>query len=197
MTDLLISDEQRDLSNTGSNYNDIDGINIQNYKYSSMHINIYSLPSKFDQLKEIIVKLKLNNTQIDFILLCETFLNDENADMYQIPGYSFIQKNRKIKSKEGVGIYISNQYTYYAAGIWGVKRYNSPDIVQRKAMRYFLGTNKFTAIPALEGDMGWFPPYIRHRLEAVRLFIRLSRMSPDRLTKRVFLWDLRPTPQLG
>ena len=78
----------------------------------------------------------------------------------------------------------------YAAGIWGVKRYNSPDIVQRKAMRYFLGTNKFTAIPALEGDMGWFPPYIRHRLDAVRLFIRLSRMSPDRLTKRVFLWDL-------
>ena len=77
-----------------------------------MHINIHSLPSKFDQLKEIIVKLKLNNTQIDFILLCETFLNDENADMYQIPGYSFIQKNRKIKSKGGVGIYISNQYTY-------------------------------------------------------------------------------------
>ena len=95
LTDLLISDEQGDLLNTGSNYNDIDGINIQNYKYSAMHINIHSLPSKFDQLKEIIVKLKLNNTQIDFILLCETFLNEENSDMYQIPGYSFIKKNRK------------------------------------------------------------------------------------------------------
>ena len=57
----------------------------------------------------------------------------------------------------------------YAAGIWGTKRYNSPDIVQRKAMRYFLGTTKYTAIPALEGDMGWYPPYIRHQVETVRL----------------------------
>ena len=38
LTDLLISDEQRDLLNTGSNYTDIDGINIQNYKYSAICI---------------------------------------------------------------------------------------------------------------------------------------------------------------
>ena len=30
LTHLLIIDEQRDLLNTGNNYNDIDGINIQN-----------------------------------------------------------------------------------------------------------------------------------------------------------------------
>lgn len=78
----------------------------------------------------------------------------------------------------------------YAAGIWGIKRHNPPDIVQRKAMRYFLGTNKFSAIPALEGEMGWFPPHIRHQLDVIRLFLRLSHMSPVRLTKRVFLWDL-------
>ena len=78
----------------------------------------------------------------------------------------------------------------YAAGIWGIKRHNPPDIVQRKAMRYFLGTNKFTAIPALEGEMGWFPPHIRHKLDVTRLLWRLSRMSSERLTKRVFLWDL-------
>lgn len=78
----------------------------------------------------------------------------------------------------------------YASGIWGIKRYNSPDIVQRKVMRYFLGTNKYTAIPALEGDMGWFPPYIRHQVETVRLFQRLSRMPPTRLTNRIFMWDI-------
>ena len=57
-------------------------------------------------------------------------------------------------------------------------------------MRYFLGTTKYTAILALAGDMGWYPPYIRHQVETVRLFMQLSRMTSTRLTKRIFLWDM-------
>jgi hypothetical protein len=40
---------------------------------------------------------------------------DENADLYQIlsnAGYTFTHKCRKGKSKGGVGIHISKQYTF-------------------------------------------------------------------------------------
>ena len=70
-------------------------------------------------------------------------------------------------------------------------------------MRYFQGTTNYTAIPALEGDMGWYPPCIRHQVETVRLHglvstmhqasggdCKTTRMTSTRLTKRVCVWDM-------
>ena len=45
-------------------------------------------------------------TIIGFILLCETFINDNNANLFRLPSYNFVFKNRKIKSKGGVVMYI-------------------------------------------------------------------------------------------
>lgn len=62
----------------------IDTDNIQatlkdiNAKYSCLHLNIQSLPSKFDNLKDLLQILNDANTDIDYILMCETFLNDNN-----------------------------------------------------------------------------------------------------------------------
>ena len=50
--------------------------------------------------------------EIDYILLCETFVNDDNAHLFKLPNYNFIYKNRKIKAKGGVAIYIRDNIQY-------------------------------------------------------------------------------------
>ncbi len=41
----------------------------------------------------------------------------------------------------------------YASSIWGFKDYNKNNVVQHRAMRTFLGVGKYTAIPALYGEL--------------------------------------------
>lgn len=74
--------------------------------YKSIHINIRSLPDKFDTLKLFLHRLKEADITIDFILICETFLTEANADLYQIPGYTFINRSRSSFARGGVGMYI-------------------------------------------------------------------------------------------
>ena len=43
---------------------------------------------------------------IDFIMICETFLNDANMYMFPIPGYNFACNNRLHVKGGGVALYI-------------------------------------------------------------------------------------------
>ncbi len=90
------------------NLEDLSKLHISNkkYKFTAMHINIHSIPAKFDQLKNIITEFCEANISLDFILLCETFLADNNARLYEIPGYNFVLKNRQLNRRGGVAIYI-------------------------------------------------------------------------------------------
>lgn len=45
-----------------------------------------------------------------------------------------------------------------------------------------------TSILAINGDMGWEPPSIRHKCQMLQLWNRLVKMSNHRLTKRIFNW---------
>ena len=58
--------------------------------YKALHINIHSVPDKIDKLKEILIKFKEIDIDIDFILLCETFLRDNISHLFNIPGYKMI-----------------------------------------------------------------------------------------------------------
>ena len=49
----------------------------------------------------------------------------------------------------------------YGAAIWGTKSYSCISAVQNRAMRFFLGTGKYTPNASLYGDMGWQPPLIK------------------------------------
>ena len=80
--------------------------------FSAMHINIHSLPAKHSQLEIIVSRLKEINVTMDFILLCETFLNNNNDSLYNIPGYNFICQNRQTKKGGGVAIYINDSLSY-------------------------------------------------------------------------------------
>ena len=77
----------------------------------------------------------------------------------------------------------------YCAGVWGFNDNNALDVIQNRAMRYFLGVNKFTPTHALYGDLGWFMPKYRRWIKIASLWNRFVSMEDGRLTKRIFLWD--------
>ena len=84
----------------------------ENMEYTAIHINIHSIPAKFDKLKILLSSLHHINIDIQFILLCETFLSDNNCDLYNIPGYNMICKNRPPGKRGGIAIYIQKHITY-------------------------------------------------------------------------------------
>ena len=56
---------------------EIEDISVDNPEiklHAIIHLNIHSLPAKHQQLELIIQNMNNKNIQIDFILLCETFL---------------------------------------------------------------------------------------------------------------------------
>ena len=46
----------------------------------------------------------------------------------------------------------------YAAGIWGYNRRGPAQKIYSRALRYFMGVNRFTANLFLQGDSGWLSP---------------------------------------
>ena len=79
------------------------------FYFKVLHINIHSLPDKFDKLKILLERMRVTNIQPDCIMLCETFLTDRNADLFHIEGYNFIHSSRSIIKCDGVGIYLSDR----------------------------------------------------------------------------------------
>ena len=118
MEDDNSKDNSYKIINTESNYYDIDDLNQLSksaettFKCTVLHLNIQSLPAKFDKLKLLITEINNQNIKLDFILLCEAFLMDINANQYNIPGYNLLYKNRTTSNRGGVAIYINSKYTY-------------------------------------------------------------------------------------
>ena len=49
----------------------------------------------------------------------------------------------------------------YGESVWGTKSYSCITAVQNRAMRFFLGTGKYTPNATVFGDMGWQPVHIK------------------------------------
>ena len=110
-----IYDADNDVQTINSEYLDMDQLksmpgntNFNSCEFSCIHMNIRSLPNKINKL-EIFIN---DNITIDFFLLCETFLNNTNHDMYNLDGYKFIGKHRQILKCGGVGIFIKNGISF-------------------------------------------------------------------------------------
>ena len=69
-------------------------------------------PPKYSQLRSMLSILKDNNVTVHVILHCETLLTNNNADLFPIPGYSFVHMSRTKLSRGGVAMYILNKYNY-------------------------------------------------------------------------------------
>ena len=77
----------------------------------------------------------------------------------------------------------------YCSEVWGLRNYHCIEMVQNRALRYYLGVHRFTPLHALHGEFGWKLPYHRHNINAIRYWNRLVIMDDDRITKQVFNWD--------
>ena len=77
-----------------------------------LHINIHSLVSKLDELKNILCYLQQNKTIVHLILLFETFLNDKNTNLCNIEGYKLVCNNRSNGIRGGVVIYVHESVAF-------------------------------------------------------------------------------------
>ena len=71
----------------------------------AFHINIRCLPKHFDDLSEYLLSL---NMLFSAVAVSETWLQQSNSDLFNIPGYHFISNSREHKLGGAVGLYNLN-----------------------------------------------------------------------------------------
>lgn len=81
-----------------------DDTNCRNY----IHLNIRSLPAKFDALKIFLSELEDNQVTPDVIMLCETWLTSNNNNSFPLHGYTLVEKHRLNKKGGGVALYVKS-----------------------------------------------------------------------------------------
>ena len=79
----------------------------------------------------------------------------------------------------------------YGAGIWGFNKDGPAEKIYNRALRYFLGVNKFTANLFLQGDSGWLPPKYVFYLSALRYWNKLCQFDNTRIPKQIFNWTFQ------
>ena len=62
--------------------------------------------------------------------------------------------------------------------------------LQNRAMKYFLGVNRFAPTQAVRGDMGWQTCQFRRKVNMIRLWNRLLSLDHNRLPKIVFNYEI-------
>ena len=63
--------------------------------------------------------------------------------------------------------------------------------IYNRALRYFLGVNKFTANLFLQGDSGWLPPKYLFYLSALRYWNKLCQFDNTCIPKQIFNWTFQ------
>ncbi len=75
----------------------------------------------------------------------------------------------------------------YCSEIRSFKNFKSSDSIRERAIRVYLGVHRFTAIPALKGEVGWSKTR-SDRWLSICYWKRLINMSTSRLTHKMFEW---------
>ena len=70
----------------------------------------------------------------------------------------------------------------------GTKEYSCINAVQNRACRFFLGVGKYAPNNAVNGDMGWIPPFAKQWTRVVRIYFSLKHMPDERINKHDFKW---------
>ena len=78
----------------------------------------------------------------------------------------------------------------YGAAVWGTKQFSCINAVHHRAMRFFLGTGKYTPNVAVQGEMGWKPIIIDQWKSICNHWSRCLNYDNSRVNKSVFLWAL-------
>ena len=78
----------------------------------------------------------------------------------------------------------------YGSEVWGYIKCPKIDTVQNKALRVYLGVHRYAANGAINGDMAWVPSESRRKINMIRYWNRMVQMDNNRLTKKVFLYEV-------
>ena len=87
------------LGGINSNYHDVhdmmpDQFRKTRFQYNVLHLNIQGLTFKFNKLNKLLSQISEAHVEIDDILLCETFLNDDSAHLFELPNYNMVYKKQ-------------------------------------------------------------------------------------------------------
>lgn len=96
-------DSNFDINCSYSYVNEIKSLN----DFSVLHLNIRSLPKHMGELHELLDNLTCKSIAVDVILLCETWLNDNNS-LLTLPGYQLYYQNRLNAKGGGTALYIKD-----------------------------------------------------------------------------------------
>ena len=77
--------------------------------FSMCHINIRSLKANLGSFETCLANL---NFEFTVIGVSETWLRDDNCDLYHLDGYHFTEVHRTCRSGGGVGIYVKNSIPF-------------------------------------------------------------------------------------
>ena len=77
----------------------------------------------------------------------------------------------------------------YAGEVTGYNQYDSTVKLHLRAIRAFIGVPRNACNYGVMSEVDWLLPEYRTKLKMLRQYHRMLKMSNDRLTKKVFLWD--------
>ena len=101
---LDLDELDKSLWNDKYDYLDLEtciNLNPNNYNLLVLQLNIRSL-----LVHQLIRMTEKKNSQIDIILLCETFLSKQTVNMVNVPGFTHIDNYRRHKKGGGISILI-------------------------------------------------------------------------------------------
>ena len=90
-------------------YIDLDSCNDLNpngLNFSSLSIKYMHLLSNQDGIKQLLAQLKCKSSEVDIMILCETFLRDHTESQVNIPGYNLISNHRQHSNGSGTAILV-------------------------------------------------------------------------------------------
>lgn len=78
----------------------------------------------------------------------------------------------------------------YGAAVWGMKSFSCINAVHHRAMRFYLGTGKYTPNAAVQGEMGWKPILHEQWKVICSHWSRCLNYDSIRVNKKIFNWTL-------
>ena len=77
----------------------------------------------------------------------------------------------------------------YGSEIWGYEPKDSTRKIHLRAARAFLGVPRNTTSVGVLAEINWTEPIYRTQLRMVRQYLRVTKMHPSRLPRKIMEWD--------
>ena len=100
-------------------------------------------------------------------------------------------RNMGVKSYETLYNSYDDPIMNYVSGVWGFAYFNTPQVLQNRIIRFYLGVHRYAPTAVIKIEMDWLECRGRRWLNILRLYNRINIMDRSRLPKIVYDWDVR------